>query len=57
MGVEAEVTKLYSLKHYGKNLKGLRQVVEIAHAATFREKPSQVKQKWTPLNFMKWLLG
>lgn len=52
-GVEAEVRKLYSLKHYGKNLQRLRQVVETAHAATFREKPYQVKQKkWTPLNFI-----
>lgn len=52
-GVEAEVQKLYSLKHYGTNLRRLRQVVEVAHAATFREKPYQVKQKkWTSLNFM-----
>ena len=51
--VEVEVQKLYSLKHYGQNLRRLRQIVETSHAATFREKPYQVKQKkWTPLNFL-----
>lgn len=44
-GVEAEVSKLFQLKHFGANLRDVRKVVEVAHAATFREKPYHVKAK------------
>lgn len=41
-GVDGIVKQLYSLKHYGADLRKLRDVVAIAHAATYRERPYRV---------------
>jgi hypothetical protein len=44
-GVDQLVKKLYSLKHYGESLREIRDVVEVAHAATYREKPYRVRER------------
>ncbi|RVX67190.1 hypothetical protein B0A52_08624 [Exophiala mesophila] len=42
-GVDKLIKQLYSLKHYGQDLRKLRDVVVIAHAATYRERPYRVR--------------
>lgn len=41
-GVEKLVQKLYSLKHFGKNLRSVKQAIAAAHEATYREIPFRV---------------
>lgn len=53
-GVQREVQKLYALKHYGKNLRRMRALVEETHDATFREKPYQVKSRRWTMPFVNW---
>jgi hypothetical protein len=47
-GVQRLVRKLYSLKHFGKNLQSLQHGTTLAHEATNREKPLMVKRN--PVN-------
>ncbi|KAI5787306.1 hypothetical protein EDC01DRAFT_661363 [Geopyxis carbonaria] len=41
--VDKLVKQLYLLPHYGDNLREIREVVEVAHASTWREKPYRVR--------------
>ncbi|RDL35743.1 p-loop containing nucleoside triphosphate hydrolase [Venustampulla echinocandica] len=41
--VDALVRKLYNLKHFGKNLRKVKQAITAAHEATYRERPYRVK--------------
>ncbi|KAH8808796.1 hypothetical protein F5884DRAFT_753313 [Xylogone sp. PMI_703] len=43
LGVDQTVRHLYSLNHFGKNLKILKTSIAIAHQATYRERPYRVK--------------
>jgi predicted GTPase len=43
-GVERTVRHLYSLKHFGKNLRGLRDGISAAHQSTYRERPYMVSR-------------
>lgn len=43
-GVERLVHKLYSLPHFGKNLKSVKNTITTAHQATYRERPYRVRQ-------------
>ncbi|EXJ74841.1 uncharacterized protein A1O5_01537 [Cladophialophora psammophila CBS 110553] len=44
-GVDKLVKQLYSLKHYGADLRKLRDAVVIAHAASIRERPYHVNAR------------
>ncbi|OAP57288.1 hypothetical protein AYL99_08026 [Fonsecaea erecta] len=44
-GVDKLVKRLYSLKHYGADLRKLRDAVVIAHAASIRERPYRVNAR------------
>jgi hypothetical protein len=41
-GVDAVVRKLYGLKHFGAQLKTVKNAIASAHAATYRERPYRV---------------
>jgi hypothetical protein len=43
-GVADLVGKLYNLKHFGKNLKGVKNTISSAHQATYRERPFRVQR-------------
>ncbi|KAK5740821.1 hypothetical protein LTR17_004411 [Elasticomyces elasticus] len=43
-GVDRRVKSLYSLKHFGANLKALKQDIGGAYQATYRERPYTVKR-------------
>lgn len=45
-GVEKKVRELYNLKHFGENLKAVKQTVATAHEATYRERPYRVKSRY-----------
>jgi hypothetical protein len=42
-GAEKLVQKLYGLKHFGENLKSVKQAIAAAHEATYREIPFRVR--------------
>ncbi|EPE30994.1 P-loop containing nucleoside triphosphate hydrolase [Glarea lozoyensis ATCC 20868] len=42
-GVNQLVTDLYSLPHFGRNLKSVKRSITAAHEATYRERPYRVK--------------
>jgi GTPase SAR1 family protein len=44
-GIDRIVRELYGLKHFGKNLRNLKQSIASAHQATYREKPYNVQRK------------
>ncbi|KIW98299.1 uncharacterized protein Z519_01883 [Cladophialophora bantiana CBS 173.52] len=44
-GVDKLVKQLYSLKHYGADLRKLRDAVVIAHAASIRERPYRINAR------------
>ena len=65
-GVDKIVKQLYSLKHYGSDLRKLRDVVAFAHAATYRERPYRVRaargynsssMSWGPGSFQPTLMS
>jgi len=41
-GVDRQVNQLYNLKHFGKNLRAVKQTIASAHEATYRERPFRV---------------
>ena len=43
-GVARLVGELYKLKHFGKNLKSVKNVIARAHQATYRERPFRVQR-------------
>jgi len=43
-GVSRLVKELYKLKHFGKNLQSVKNVVATAHQATYRERPYRVQR-------------
>ncbi|KAK3636663.1 hypothetical protein LTR56_000844 [Elasticomyces elasticus] len=47
-GVDRMVQGLYLLKHFGDNLKALKQGIGAAHQATYRERPYNVKCRVQP---------
>jgi hypothetical protein len=44
-GVDDLVKRLYSLKHFGKNLQSVKNTVAASHQATYRERPYRVPQR------------
>jgi GTPase SAR1 family protein len=48
-GVNQLVTDLYSLKHFGENLKSVKHSITAAHEATYRERPYRVKGSRGPM--------
>lgn len=44
-GVDRQVKQLYDLKHFGKNLKAVKQTIASAHEATYRERPFRIGGK------------
>jgi hypothetical protein len=46
-GVGRKVQELYSLKHFGRNLQRVKNVVSQAHQATYREKPYRIQRTRT----------
>ena len=49
-GVDRKVQSLYNLKHFGENLKDMKQGITTAHQATYRERPYTVKRRNQPRN-------
>lgn len=49
-GVDRMVQSLYNLKHFGDNLRSMKQGIALAHQATYREKPYTVTRKNQPKN-------
>lgn len=45
-GVERLVDQLYRLKHFGKNLKSVKNTIATAHRATNRERPFRVHHRY-----------
>jgi hypothetical protein len=43
-GIDRIVRQLYGLKHFGNNLRNLRQGIATAHQATYRERPYTVRR-------------
>lgn len=43
-GIDRIVQQLYSLKHFGDNLKNLKQGITTAHEGTYRERPYAVRR-------------
>ncbi|KAJ5042314.1 uncharacterized protein L3040_004866 [Drepanopeziza brunnea f. sp. 'multigermtubi'] len=41
-GVSQVVDQLYALKHFGKNLRNVKNVTAQAHQATYRERPHRL---------------
>ncbi|KAH0561969.1 hypothetical protein GP486_003320 [Trichoglossum hirsutum] len=54
-GVDRLVKELYKLKHFGKNLKTVKNVITRAHQATYRERPYRVQR--TATSYSRSLLG
>ena len=52
-GVDRMVQSLYNLKHFGDNLKKMKQGIATAHQATYRERPYTVKRKNQPRNLVR----
>ncbi|KAI0117447.1 hypothetical protein F4814DRAFT_448448 [Daldinia grandis] len=48
-GVENLVSQLYDLKHFGANLKTIRNSITTAHEATNRERPFRINRGWTSM--------
>lgn len=44
-GADQQVKQLYDLKHFGKNLKAVKQTIASAHEATYRERPFRIGGK------------
>ena len=49
-GVDRMVQSLYNLKHFGDNLKNMKQGIVTAHQATYRERPYTVRRRNQPKN-------
>lgn len=52
-GVDRMVQSLYKLKHFGDNLKKMKQGIVTAHQATYRERPYTVKRRNQPRNLVR----
>ncbi|KAF2797998.1 hypothetical protein K505DRAFT_333796 [Melanomma pulvis-pyrius CBS 109.77] len=56
--VEKLVTDLYTLKHFGENLKRVNTTISSAHQATYRERPHLVQPKnsveWNDTSWSRW---
>lgn len=50
ISIDGMVEKLYGLKHFGGNLKDLKQKITAAHQATYREIPHTIRRKNYPRN-------
>jgi len=46
--VDALVTSLYGLKHFGKNLQDVKNTIASAHQATYRERPHRIHNEPRP---------
>lgn len=53
--VDRMVQSLYNLKHFGENLKKLKQGIATAHQATYRERPYTVTRRNQPRNMPRTL--
>lgn len=49
-GVDRMVQSLYNLKHFGDNLKTMKQGIATAHQATYRERPHTITRRNQPRN-------
>ncbi|TKA78719.1 hypothetical protein B0A55_04535 [Friedmanniomyces simplex] len=52
-GVDRMVQGLYNLKHFGDNLRNLKQGIVTAHEATYRERPYTVKRRNQPRTMVR----